>query len=314
VTAQNTHGSTTRGSGRKRARTGQAPKNGKPSTSTLRQRQAAHQALLHARQAREGRNRRLWIVLAPIGVALLAVTTLVAVKLAAGNTPHEGRQATAANAAVIAEVTGVPAAAFDAVDVGKPYALPNRIDAPPLTAGGKPRVLYIGAEYCPYCATERWAVIVALSRFGSWHGLRYAFSAADDVYPNTATFTFHGASYTSDYLSFTGVETETNMRQPLDTLAGADREIFQKYGTGGIPFVDLGGRHVIVGATYDPTLIVGHTQAQIAAALHRSDSKIGAGVLGAANVITASICESTGGQPTAVCTSPGVTAAAEVLP
>jgi hypothetical protein len=314
VTAQNTHGSTARGPGRKRAHTRQVPKSGKPSASTLRQRQAAHQALLHARQAREGRNRRLWTVLAPIGVVLLAVIALVAVKLAAGDPTHAGKQARAANAAVIARVTGVPAAAFDAVDVGKPYALPSRIDAPPLTAGGKPRVLYIGAEYCPYCATERWAVIVALSRFGTWDGLRYAFSAADDVYPNTATFTFHGASYTSDYLSFTGVETETNERQPLDTLDGADRAIFQKYGTGGIPFVDLGGRHVIVGATYDPTLVVGHTQAQIAAALTDQSSRMGTGILAAANVITASICESTGGQPTAVCNSSGVTAAAEVLP
>src|SRR5215471_17073708 len=37
----------------------------------------------------------------------------------------------------------------------------------PLTSGGKPEMLYIGAEYCPYCAAMRWSMAVALSRFGT---------------------------------------------------------------------------------------------------------------------------------------------------
>ena len=36
-----------------------------------------------------------------------------------------------------------------------------------LTSNGKPEILYIGAEFCPYCAAERWAIAVALSRFGT---------------------------------------------------------------------------------------------------------------------------------------------------
>ncbi len=31
---------------------------------------------------------------------------------------------------------------------------------------GKPEVLFVGAEFCPFCAAERWPLIVALSRFG----------------------------------------------------------------------------------------------------------------------------------------------------
>ena len=49
--------------------------------------------------------------------------------------------------------------------------MPASIDAPALTADGKPEVLYVGAEYCPFCAAERWPVVVALSRFGTWSGL-----------------------------------------------------------------------------------------------------------------------------------------------
>jgi hypothetical protein len=287
----------------------------------MRERQAAQRALVKARRAREGRNRRLWTVLAPIGIALLAVAVLVVVKATSDSGPKSGKAGRAATATVISQVTGVPASAFDAVGAGKPYGLPTRVDAEPLTADGKPRVLYVGAEYCPFCAVERWPVIVALSRFGEWHGLRYAFSAAaPEVYPNTATFTFHGASYTSDYLSFTGVETHTNRVQgsgyePLDTLQGADLEVFRAQDSAGsTPFVDFGGKFVTIGATYEPKYVTGRTQAQIAATLADPTDETGAAIDAAANVITAALCELTGNQPANVCKSAGVTAAAKVLP
>jgi hypothetical protein len=192
--------------------------------------------------------------------------------------------------------------------------------ADPITADGLPRILYVGAEYCPFCAVERWPLIIAMSRFGTWHDLRYAYSAAaPEVFPNTATFSFHGASYTSDWLSFTGVETHTNQRtdsgfEVLDSVSAADLAILQRHDPrGATPFVDLAGRYVIVGATYDPELVAGRTQAEVAAALADPASSTGAGILGAANVLTAAICEATGGQPAAVCTSAGVQAAAAVL-
>lgn len=260
-------------------------------------------------------------MLAPVGVAVLAVAVLVGVKITSDGTRNSGRASTAADPAVIARVTGVPAQALDAAGAGKPYALPSRTGGDALTANGKPRVLYVGAEYCPFCAVERWPLIVALSRFGTWHGLRYAFSAAaPEVYPNTATFSFRDATYTSRLLSFTGIETHSNQRQgdgyrPLDTLSGAELAIFKaKDPQGFTPFVDLGGKHVIVGATYDPKLVAGRTQPQVAAALADPADKTGAAVDAAANVISAALCEQTGGRPASVCTSAGVTAAAKVLP
>ena len=33
-----------------------------------------------------------------------------------------------------------------------------------LTSDGKPQMLYIGAEFCPYCAAMRWSMAVALSK------------------------------------------------------------------------------------------------------------------------------------------------------
>jgi hypothetical protein len=65
----------------------------------------------------------------------------------------------------------------------------------PLTSGNLPIVLYIGAEYCPYCAQQRWPLMLALMRFGNFSGLSYTESSSTDVYANTATFSFRTAAY-----------------------------------------------------------------------------------------------------------------------
>ncbi len=81
-----------------------------------------------------------------------------------------------------------------------------------LTSGGKPEVLYLGGEYCPYCAAQRWAMVNALSRFGTFSGLTTTHSSSTDVDPNTPTWTFYKSTYTSNYLVFTPVEEYTNYR------------------------------------------------------------------------------------------------------
>ncbi|HET7405114.1 MAG TPA: DUF929 family protein, partial [Candidatus Bathyarchaeia archaeon] len=89
-----------------------------------------------------------------------------------------------------------------------------------LTSNGLPEVLYIGADYCPFCAAERWSVIVALEKFGNFTSLTYMQSGdAPEQYPNTSTFSFHGAHYTSSYISFVGYETADRNQQPLDSFS-----------------------------------------------------------------------------------------------
>jgi hypothetical protein len=142
---------------------------------------------------------------------------------------------------------------------------------------------------------------------------------------NTATLSLHGAHYSSPYLSFTGKEMQSNQvvgghYATLDTLSAADEALYAKYDAppytttaGSIPFLDIGGRHVISGASYDPQVLHGKTQAQIAAALSDPNSAIAKGVDGTANLITAALCQLTGKKPATVCQSPGVTAASAAL-
>ncbi|SDP20667.1 protein of unknown function [Nakamurella panacisegetis] len=273
----------------------------------------------HARKLREERlrrdrrNRLLRTVGAPVLVVVLIVVVFVVVK-ANQKPPAAAAPSGPAPATLTASLESIPTANYDTVGKGSTDSrVMTAINGDALTAGGKPRVLYIGAEYCPFCAAERWSMVTALARFGTFSGLGTTSSSSSDSYPNTATLTFHGATYTSQYLSFTGVEETTNVRSgngyaPLDKPSAADQALVTKYNTSGsIPFVDLGNKYLISGASYDPQVLAGLTQAQIAAALLKPDSDIAKGVLGGANYVTAALCRLTNNQPAAVCTSSAVT-------
>jgi hypothetical protein len=288
---------------------------------------------MQAEQAEAERRRRLLLAGAAIGVVLLLIVGLVVAALVgtggddSSDEPSAAAGPDLASAAVVNAVTNVPADTLDAIGFGSAQAAPTRIDAPPLTDGGKPQVLYVGAEYCPFCAAQRWPVVVALSRFGTWSDLGATTSASEDVFPDTETLSFHGADYASDLLSFTGIELQSRTVKngdytPLDELSPADQKTFETFnrppyveGDGGaIPFLDIGGKFINVGSSYDVQALQGKSRAEIADALADPDDPIAKAVNGSANILTAAICEVTEGQPTEVCTAPGVTAAAAALP
>ena len=219
-------------------------------------------------------------------------------------------------AQVISTTTTVPAATLNQVGAGQVTATPTSISGTPLTSGGKPEMLYMGAEYCPYCAAERWAMVVALSRFGTFSGLAAIRSAAQDgagqaePYPNTPTWTFVNAHFTSTYLTFTSVEMNTNIPDPstggyttLQTPTAEQQALLRNYDTNGsIPFIDYGNKFMSVGASYDPAVLKNLTWNQIATALHNPGSPVARAALGAANYMTAAICVLTGNQPASACT------------
>jgi hypothetical protein len=165
-------------------------------------------------------------------------------------------------------------------------------------------------------------MVVALFRFGSFTNLGATHSASEDIYPNTATLSFHGATYSSNYLDFQGVETQTNQRSgntytTLDTPTAAQAQLAQKYNAppyvssaaaGAIPFVDFGNRYLISGASYGPQILAGMSSEQIASALSDPTNPVAVAVDGTANAITAVLCKLTNGRPGSVCTSKAVTA------
>ena len=93
-----------------------------------------------------------------------------------------------ASAAIVQQLTTIPSSTYEAVGAGNTTGGPTKVSGPPLTLNGKPEFFYYGAEYCPYCATERWAVVTALARFGTWSNLQQTTSSSQDSPASIPTF------------------------------------------------------------------------------------------------------------------------------
>src|SRR6478736_1177874 len=223
--------------------------------------------------ARKDRQRRQ--VIAAV-IAVVAVIGAVVIGVVVANRPPSTPAAggstgsTASADAALAKLVALPQATLDA------SAAPNTAQAPTklqgstaLTQDGKPKVLYVGAEYCPFCAMERWPLIAALARFGTFSGLTPTTSSSSDVHPDTPTWSFAKAKYASDVLAFEAVETQDRNQQPLQTLEGENLQLFQKHNPGGgIPWIDYGGTNATSGATVDANVIDGKTYAEIIAGIN----------------------------------------------
>lgn len=267
--------------------------------------------------------RRLLLAGGSVAVVIVLAATLIAVKL--GQSPARSGPALVAGPGTTAQVqrqaTSVPPTTFNAVGAGTATGLNALTGQPALTAGGKPEVLYIGGEYCPFCAAERWALAAAVSRFGALSGLGLIHSSPADVYPSTPTLSFAQAQYSSKYLAFVPVEWFGEAADPstpfghayLQQPTAQQQALFARYGGGSIPFVDIGNRYLLPQVQYIPSVLARLSWTQVATSMHDPSSAAAKDIDGAANVITAAICTLTHGQPGGVCQSAGVTAAAGSL-
>ena len=262
--------------------------------------------------------KRLLLAGGSVAIVIALVAALIAVKLSqppAHSAPAADARTTAQ---VQRQVTSVPLATFNSAGAGTATGLDTVAGQPTFTADGKPEVLYIGGEYCPFCAAERWALAAAVSRFGTLSGLSLIHSSPTDVYASTPTLSFAKASYTSKYLAFVPVEWYGEATDPstpfghvyLQQPTAQQRALFARYGGGSIPFVDIGNRYFLPQVQYVPSTLAGMSWTQIAAAMRDPSSPAAKDIDGAANMITAAICTLTHGQPAGVCQSAGVKAAA----
>jgi thiol-disulfide isomerase/thioredoxin len=244
-----------------------------------------------------------WVMPAAVvaGLAVLVAAFLVIRWYTTPLPPKAPSQDTTAQ--VISIITSLPSSEFDTVGQGTANNLVKPISGSTLTgASGRPEVVYIGAEYCPYCAAQRWPLIIALSRFGTFSGLQTTTSSSTDVYPNTITFTFRSATYTSQYIDFHSVETLDRDQNKLQTPSSTDQQLIARYG-GSIPFLDFGNHYASTGAYYLPDIISGMSWLALADTLKQPDSAQARAIIGSANLMTAAICKMNGDQPASVCSS-----------
>lgn len=250
------------------------------------------------------------------GVVLVIALVVVYFIFTSSQSTPSGPNRTVASASVVNIVTNVSPTLLSQIGTG---GVTNPFKAAGSSSSligptGKPEVFFYGAEWCPICAAERWSIVVALSRFGTFHNLGETMSSSTDSYPNTATFTFYQSSYSSSYIDFAPIESADRQRNTLQTPTAAEQQILTTYNINGYPFMDIGGRYLIESGSYDPSVLRTNpqdsgsqplTQQQIASQLS-TENTLSKNVLGVANYLTAAICSITKNQPAQVCSDTAI--------
>jgi hypothetical protein len=255
------------------------------------QQQALQQEKVIARQKARQVARRKRLALTIGGGVLAAAALAGAVAFALhGNAASISETAVAASlGAPTSDVPSPPTGAFNYVGT-------------PLYQGGKPELLFIGAQYCPHCAGQRWAIVKALTQFGTFSNVTS--SANDDG--TIPTFNLHDATYASKYVAFVHRDLEDRSHNPLDSLSSDEQSIFNQLDpSGGIPLITVGG-YALLGDGYDLSLIQSRSFNAVQQAMqrdNRSDPLVSA-INAEANSITAFICHANKMQPQTVCNRP----------
>ncbi len=285
---------------------------GKPLTKKQRRNQAAVRSVALSR-------RPPWqspTVITSVSVAIVAVVLVVIVIINSVGGPAAGTS-TPISAQVASILLNPSPSVISTVgsggQPGEMVKLPG--DTVLKDASGKPMIVYVGAEYCPFCAAERWVMIYWLSQFGTFKGLTQIESSSTDVYPDTNTFTFHKVTYTSSYVDFNHNEVLDRDQNQLETPSAQVTALFTKYGTppytsttGGFPFIDIAGLYTLYNTSYSPQILANLTWQQIATKLKDPTDPVTQAIVGNANIMTAATCIATGDLPAAVCTTPTIQA------
>ncbi|MDQ2875711.1 MAG: DUF929 family protein [Actinomycetota bacterium] len=279
-----------------------------------------------------GRRRAIYAAaggLAAVVIAAVALASNLGGKGGPGPAPAQGgpyRPPSAAGtyqlpAGAVSRVEGVPVSALIAnaqAQLGRgQVTLPERLPpaAPPLSSGGRPEVMFICAEYWSQCAAERWALVMALSKFGTFDTLKGTTSSATGTSPEIPTFSFYGATYSSKYLSLVTDELETNtdvgegeypLLQPptpqeMTMMKAWDRAPYTTV-TLSLPFAYVGGRFLITTAQYDASAISQMSfQAAAASIISSATDPVSRHAEAAAGYLVADFCALTREQPARVC-------------
>jgi len=276
---------------------------------------------------------RRYLALGLIIVAICLLGALILVRDNSGpSTTSTVETFSPAPSSLVSTVTSVPTSVYDAVGVNssdnpvqalQPAGNGNGPTWLATVGGGKPRpvVFFYGAEFAPYAAVQRWPLIMALSRFGTFNQLGLMQSSGSTAFADLSTFTFWNVSYTSKYLMLESVERYSSLNPTGGRYLGLQKPnarqaaAIASYGASPDTFAltDVANRFVLNGSSFAPGVLAGLSQNQIAGNLSTPASPLTQAVVTAANEISAGICAVDGDQPATVCESRGVVAADDVL-
>ena len=168
-----------------------------------------------------------------------------------------------------------------------------------LVINNKSSVIYLGSITCVFCGENRWAMALALSRFGTFNSLYEGYSALQDsdvptLYWNADNYTAPGVDlsnhYTSPYVNFITIEDEYpitggfnlqplsiigsevnssknqsdisafNLINKLNNFSGTPYTIWGNYQIGGADGIVFGNSTTLVSGTYPQITYMTHGQ------------------------------------------------------
>jgi Domain of unknown function (DUF929) len=265
--------------------------------------------------------------LVAVAILVFLLASLLGGKGGAKATPAEGvypqpvKGTYQLPAKAVSQVEGIPVRALAgnaAAQLGGGQAAPPQklpYTAPKLSSAGHPEVMFVCAEYWSQCAAERWAFVMALSKFGTFSNLLGTTSSTREADPGTPTFSFYGATYVSKYLTLVTDELETNKYNPLareyPLLQFPTRPEMKLISTwdvapytttpGSIPFAYIGGKFLITSAQYDASAISQMNFQTAVGIMTSGNSTVSKQAEAAAGYLVGDFCALTHDQPEAVC-------------
>ncbi len=186
----------------------------------------------------------------------------------------------------------------------------HRVFDQPHLSGGHPLTLFLGGQFCPFCASMRWPLVKAMSRFGTFSGLGQINSQqGTDGFNSIGSYDLTRATFKSDYVTLRMVEVADVNGNPLQQPDAETTALLNKFDPrGSIPFVFVGGSYVVQ-LPYSPALLQGKSFQQILSEVNSSNpGEVGRAIDAEADGITAIICKTDGAQPASVCSQPGIQA------
>jgi hypothetical protein len=186
----------------------------------------------------------------------------------------------------------------------------HRVFDQPHQSGGHPLTLFLGGQFCPFCASMRWPLVKALSRFGTFGGLGQIDSQqGTDGFNSIGTYDLTKATFHSDYVTLRMVEVADVSGNPLEQPDAETTALLNQFDPqGSIPFVFIGGSY-LAQLPYSPALLQGKSFPQILAEANSSNpGDVGRAIDAEADGMTAIICKTDGAQPAQVCNQPGIQA------
>jgi len=196
---------------------------------------------------------------------------------------------------------------------GGPYLAFFRNGQPVLRYHRRPEMLVIGSQSNGWSAIENWALVKALSQFGTQSGLTPTSTRADSHYGfgGIPTYDFSRVAYRSRYVSLVYRDLTTRDGTPLQHASASETRLARRFrGVG--PFMLVGGY-----ARGVSPLAPGELDAPSGSGLsfdsvlqdlqlHHARQQFVDEINVEANVLTALICHADRGMPATACTTGAV--------